>query len=95
MNADDIAAAVTRARELIVFANGLEDAGHAETARRSRMVARDLLEACDELAAERSARVAIQAARDRCLAILARQAGEAAAGKTVHPRANPFLEEGE
>lgn len=59
------------ARELLVFADGVEDAGHPELARRSRSVARDALALAASLAAERSARIAIQADRDRLLAMMA------------------------
>ena len=45
----------------------------------ARMCARHVLDLAEMLEAERSARRAIQEARDRGLAILARQAGEAAA----------------
>jgi hypothetical protein len=48
------------ASELIVFSDGLEEGGLLVYARRSRVVARELLCACDELEAERSARVALQ-----------------------------------
>lgn len=49
-----------RARDLIVFADGLEEAGLITYAQRARMVARDALELLDELAGERSARRSIQ-----------------------------------
>ena len=61
----DEAAAGERARALMDFAGGLEDAGHAETARRCRMVGRDVLELLPKLAEERSARLAMQLARNR------------------------------
>ena len=69
-----------RARALISFADGLADSGVkglVETASRSRMVARDVLELADLVDAERSARVAAQANYARCLDVLARRAGEA------------------
>lgn len=53
------------ARALVAFADGLEEAGEATYARRSRSVARDLLETARELREERSLRVAIQNERDR------------------------------
>jgi hypothetical protein len=69
----DLDAAVARARDLIEFANGLDEAGLSETARRSRVVARDLLELVDELRAERSARRAAQTNYDRALAVIGRR----------------------
>lgn len=65
-----IAGAEQRARELIVFADGLEEGGLVDYARRARMVARDALDAIAELDAERSARRALQAERDRLRAML-------------------------
>ncbi len=62
--------AATAARELIVFADGLEQGGWGDYARRARLVARDALWALDELAAERSARQAVQQARDRLMDML-------------------------
>jgi hypothetical protein len=72
----DLDTAVARAHELIAFCDGLEDAGQADTARRSRMVARDLIEIAEQLRAERSACSAAQANYERCLNILGRQADE-------------------
>ena len=60
----------TAARELIVFADGLEQGGWGDYARRARNVARDALWALDELEAERSARQAVQQARDRLLTMV-------------------------
>lgn len=57
--------AVARARALVEFAAGLEDAGHAETARRVRVAGRDVLELVEQLAAVRSSLVAMTADRDR------------------------------
>jgi site-specific recombinase len=65
-----------RARDLIVFADAFEDAGHPQLARRSRVVAADLLRIVGELRDEQSARRAIQADRDRALQILANHAAE-------------------
>jgi hypothetical protein len=62
--------AVRRARELLTFADGVEEAGLVRFAQKSRVVARDALDLAEQLSAERSARVAMQAARDRCLALL-------------------------
>jgi hypothetical protein len=67
--------AATRAQELLLRTDWMDD---QRLAAPSRQVARDLLEALDQLAAERAARIAIQADRDRCLRILERQAGKAA-----------------
>lgn len=55
------------AAELIVFADGAEEAGLIVYAQRARVVARETLWLVDSLAAERSARVAMQEARDRLL----------------------------
>jgi hypothetical protein len=59
-----------RALDLISFADGFQDAGHPELARRSRIVARDVLELDGLLAAERSVRVALQARIETLEAIL-------------------------
>jgi hypothetical protein len=67
------------AEDFIEFCNGLEEAGLPEFARRGRVVARLLIEAVDELDAERSARRAIQERAEGCEEILRRRAGEAAA----------------
>jgi len=61
------------------FCDGVEEAGMTRYAQIGRTVADELRRCADELVAERSARVTIQAARDRSLAILANQAGKAAA----------------
>lgn len=45
----DLDAIEARARALIEFADGLEDAGQEQTARRSRMVARDCVDVVEEL----------------------------------------------
>ena len=55
------------ARELIAFADGLEEGGFRDYARRSRVVARELLQCAADVRAERSARAAIQAQRDKLL----------------------------
>ena len=62
------------ARDLIVFADGVEDAGQRAYAQRARVVARDLLRIADDLRAERSARASIQAERDRLRSLLSRHA---------------------
>ncbi len=67
------------ARDLLTFADGYEDAGHPELARRSRVVARELLRALQALADERSTREAVQRQRDSALEVLATHAGQAAA----------------
>lgn len=66
------------AAELIVFADGAEEAGLIAYAQRARAVARETIWLADALEAERSARKAIQEARDECLRILANHAGQAA-----------------
>ena len=53
-----------RATEMIVFADGLEEAGLVVYAQRARCVCRDILTIAGDLRAERSARVAIQKQRD-------------------------------
>lgn len=58
--------AADRARELVVFADGVAEL-YPELARKSRLTANDLLEILPMLAAERTARLAIQAARDRLM----------------------------
>lgn len=60
-----------RARELITFVGGIEEAGFGQLARRSRVVARDALELLEELQVERTARQKIQADRDRLLVMAA------------------------
>lgn len=65
------ASAELDACDLITFADGIEEAGFVELARRSRVVARDVLRLAADLDAERSARVAIQEQRDRLLEIVA------------------------
>lgn len=67
-----------RARELLLFCDGIDDLGFFELSRRSRVVAQDALRLADELDAERSTRKAVQEQRDQGLEILARQAGVAA-----------------
>ncbi len=59
-----------RARDLIIFCDGLEHAGFADFSQRARVVARDLLKAAQDLRAERSVRVSIQAERDRLRRLL-------------------------
>jgi hypothetical protein len=65
------------ARELLVFCDAIEEAGLPQLARRSRLVARDLLDALEQLAAERSARVALQERCERQQAILGGRADDA------------------
>jgi hypothetical protein len=55
-----------RARDLVTFADGINEI-YPELARRSRLVANDLLELAQALTAERQARLAIQVDRDRLL----------------------------
>src|SRR5206468_1765356 len=83
------------AREFVVFCDGLEASGAPGIdgyARRGRVVAGELLAALAELEAERSARCAIQDARDRAIAILARQAGDAMLPAAVRERARLAVE---
>jgi hypothetical protein len=74
---DDIRGAEERARELIIWCDALTDLGLDETARLSRVVARDALELVEALAAERSAREAFQERVRRQEAILLRRGSEA------------------
>jgi hypothetical protein len=67
-----------RARDLIVFADGLDDVGLHRLAGRCRVVADDCLRLCVQVAFERAARLKIQADRERCLDLLANRAGQAA-----------------
>jgi hypothetical protein len=67
----------TRAHDVLLRSDYLEDAGLGRLAADARALARCTLKVVDELEAERSARVAMQVARDRCIAILERQAGAA------------------
>lgn len=52
----------------------MEEAGFVTFARRGRVVAGDLLRTVDALRAERSARTAVQEARDAAVALLAERA---------------------
>ncbi|HEX5368206.1 MAG TPA: hypothetical protein VFY10_02205 [Dehalococcoidia bacterium] len=61
------------------FCDGVEDAGMTRYAQIGRTVADELRRCADELDAERTARVTIQTARDRALALLADHAGRAVA----------------
>lgn len=74
----DIDLARQRARDLIVFADGVLDAGFEQLGRRARVVADDLLRVADDLEAERSARVAVQGARDTAVALLTQRAKQTA-----------------
>jgi thiamine monophosphate kinase len=85
----DLEAAAAKAHALIDFADGLEDAGLAQTARRSRVVARLTLELVDELSAERSARRAMQTNYERCLSVLERRTVKAETS-SVGPKRNPL-----
>jgi hypothetical protein len=62
----------------IAFCDGFEEAGFVDYARRGRAIARDLELTLRELADERSARIAMQEARDRLLEILQTRASRAA-----------------
>jgi hypothetical protein len=63
-----------RAREAISFGDGLEDGGMHQTARRLRLIARDVLELVPALKDERSGRMAMQANYKRCLDVLGQRA---------------------
>jgi hypothetical protein len=82
-----------RARELIAFCDGFDEGGlYPEFTRRARMVARDMLELADQVDAERSARRAAQDGYRRALAILERQAGDAALPDVFRRRAAAAVE---
>jgi hypothetical protein len=67
-----------RARDLVSFCDGFDEGGlYPEFTRRARLVAGDLLDTLDELAAERSARVALQARCETQQAILGKRAYDA------------------
>ncbi len=63
-----------RARDMIVFADGVEEGGLVVYAQRARVIARDLLRVAAELRAERWARGGIQAERDRLRKMLSHSA---------------------
>jgi hypothetical protein len=63
-----------RARDLVLFADGIEEAGLGHLARKSRAVARDVLSLVAELRDEQVARTKIQADRDRLLRMLTKAA---------------------
>ena len=63
------------ARSFVDFCDGIEAAGLPEYARRGRLLARQLIESEEALAAERSARKAMQAEAERLREILLRQGG--------------------
>jgi hypothetical protein len=62
---------------LIEFADGIEEAGYPELARRSRMSARDVLELAEQVREERSARVALQARAETLQSIVGKAAYDA------------------
>ena len=72
------------ARDFITFCDGLEEAGLVDYARRGRTIARELSEALDALAVERSARRAIQGQRDRLQEIIGKGAYYAAIAAAAH-----------
>jgi hypothetical protein len=63
-----------RAEALIEFCNGLEECGWVGFARRGRVVASELLDVLDMLAAERSVRVAYQARCEKLQGIIGKAA---------------------
>ena len=65
---------VRRAHDALAAGDVLEEIGLPEFGARLRVLARDVLELAEELAAERSARRALQDGRDAAVAVLARQA---------------------
>jgi hypothetical protein len=63
--------ALERAQRALPFADGLSEAGFDELGGRIRLLAGDVIDLLATIEAERSARVSIQAHRDRCLKIIA------------------------
>lgn len=68
-----------RARDFVVFCDGIEEAGLVQYARHGRDVARLLVEALDALEAERSSALALLARCERQQAILGKRADDAIA----------------
>ena len=66
-----------RAGTFVAFCDGAEEAGLVDYAQRGRMIARDLIEALDQLDSERSARRAMQERAERLEEILVSRGGEA------------------
>ena len=64
------------ARELIVFANAIEETGFRELAQRSRCAADDILQLVIALRGERSVRVSIQKERDAFERLAAKYAAD-------------------
>jgi hypothetical protein len=76
----DVDVAEQRAREFVLFCDGMEEAGFETFARRGRVVCDDVSRLADELRTERSARVSIQEQRDQAVKLLANRAAAGAAG---------------
>jgi hypothetical protein len=72
------ASAARRARDLIVYADGVEEAGLENYARRARDVAREVIWLVEEVARERAARALIQERCDELRRLLAKRRKEAA-----------------
>jgi HEPN domain-containing protein len=72
----DLDACAARAHELTTFANGLDDAGMHDSARRLRLSSYDVVELVEELRAEQSGRRAMQANYERALDVLTTRACE-------------------
>jgi hypothetical protein len=84
----DLDACAARAREFVTFADGLDESGMHDSARRLRLATYDLNDLVDELRAERSARVAMQENYERALEVLSVRACE-----TCSARARSAVEE--
>jgi hypothetical protein len=84
----DLDVVVVRAREFQTFADGLDESGMHDSARRLRLAVYDVYELVDELLSERSARVAMQANYERALDVLSVRACE-----TCSARARSAVEE--
>lgn len=66
---DRAAEAARKAQELIVFCDGLEQAGYETYAHRARWVARETFWLAEQLHVERAARESLIAERDRLMAL--------------------------
>jgi len=72
-----------RARALLAETNLFDELGIGQFAASSRVVARDVLELTEHLAAERSARRAVQEARDRLQEIVGKAAYQACVAESA------------
>jgi hypothetical protein len=84
----NLAEARARAQALLAATEYFAALGREQLSAESRVMARFVLEIADELDAERSARIAIQAARDEAVEILARRAGSSTPRGSCAGRSN-------